>query len=356
MPIKTASLKYKRLRDGAEQWLADLKSNRSAGSAYDPLTYDEIEFLEQVPRGTTLEPMPGRISLSPDKTIRAAIIRWLCSDKDAQALVWPEGIGIELATIVGEPLTFLTHDSCGLNLSSLKIPFPIILHHCHLPPWLLLQGTDIPFLDLDGCKIDSINADVLNVRGDLYMRCVDHKSAGGVIKLLGATIGGDLDLGGAKLRYGGAGKKAAFPDEKRLVLNADGIKVQGDVHFSAWTKFKSGANDEHKTNAQTEKVDFTAIGGISLDEAQIGSDLICKGAKFCLSPDSKKNENALTLRGATVKGNIYFSDNFNSTGAVRLAGATIGQSLAIATTDISQIRGMCLNKIPELPWSWMAPK
>jgi len=309
MGISSPSQKETDLKQGAKDWLADL--------GYFPLTRDETNFLKQVTLGNKIEPMQGRTSKPQDKTIRAALIRWLCSDKDAQALVWPEGIGIEYVTIEGEKISFFQNNVLGLNLSSLKIPFPIILHHCVLPDWLLLLGTDIPFLDLDGCKVDSIKADVLKVRGDLYMRCVDHKEKGGVIKLLGATIGGDLDLGGARLKYGGAGLDDRFLGEKHLVLNAEGIKVEGDVHFTAWEKKEGGANKDK----------FLAEGGISLDEAQIGSDIKCDGASLTFWENKKVNGDALTLRGATIKGHIYFSDGFRSVGPVRLPGAEIGQSV-----------------------------
>src|SRR5580704_2608163 len=301
MPITRPSDRYSQLQTGAEEWLADFGE--------DPLTADEKSFLERATQGNKLRPMEGRTSEPRDKTIRAALIRWLCSDNDAQALLWPEGIGLEFAEIKGEKLSFLKYNGVGLNLSSLKIPFPIILHHCILPDWLLLLGSDIPFLDLDGCKIDSIRADVLNVRGDVYMRCVDHKVAGGVVKLLGATIGGDLDLGGARLKYGGAGLADRFPDEKQLVLNAEGIKVEGDVHFTTWVRRNRNDNqgEKERNKKEDDRVKFSAEGGISLDEAQIGSDLNCKEASLGLSDKAVDEGNALTLRGATVKGNIYFS-------------------------------------------------
>jgi len=153
-------------------------------SETDALTDDEILALCPAPSGNPANATAASTTSGPPKTIRASVIRWMCSDSEAQKFIDPGGIRLTNYQIGGVPSK--THPGVALDLCSLKIPFPLIFHRCSLPAWLLLLGTEIPFLDLDGCDVGSIAGDVLKVRGDLYMRNGFH--SGGVIKFPGAAL------------------------------------------------------------------------------------------------------------------------------------------------------------------------
>ena len=74
----------------------------------------------------------------------------------------------------------------------------------------------MPLLNLTGSWTGAIGADGLKVKGSLFLRNGFH--AEGEVRLLGATIGGNLDARGG-----------TFKNPNGNALNADGIKVTGDI-------------------------------------------------------------------------------------------------------------------------------
>jgi hypothetical protein len=67
------------------------------------------------------------------RNVRAELIRWLCTDREARELVDPKGVRIQSARIVGD-----------LNLSFANFSFPLVLLCCRLEQDLLLTGAKIP--------------------------------------------------------------------------------------------------------------------------------------------------------------------------------------------------------------------
>jgi hypothetical protein len=254
----------------------------------------------------------GGASHSQEDVIRAKLVRWLCSDRAAKELVDPGGIYIADGRVEGAAAD--TYRRGGINLCSLKIPFPLILHGCCLPQWFLLLGAEIPFLDLTGSHVGSIAADVLKIRGDMYLR--DGFSSDGILKLPGASIGGDFDASGARLTHAEPSTDLPGPSERYIAINAEGIHVAGDVLMTFWSTGKRRAK-------------FCATGRVCLDGAEVGGDVKCDGGEFLNPAHSTKDESgdALTLRGSTIRGYVYMRAGFHAKGAVRLPGATIGQSV-----------------------------
>jgi hypothetical protein len=290
------------------------------------LTLAEGELLDHLPCGT----VPGKISplssdevktlqeSAVDETIRASLIRWLCADRDAQALIDPgHGIAIERSLIVGEDVEW--HKNGGvtrsvLDLCTLKIPFPLILRACLLPDWVLLLGAELSFLDFDASHVGTIEADVLKVNGDLYLR--NGFTASGVVRLPGATIGGDFDCRGALLNNQDPPSIGILPNERGVVLNADGISVRGDVYLTV--------EETDELKSARDKRTFTASGRVSLNGAHIDGDLKANGGSFNKSEKNDSTGDALTFRGAVIGGNVAMGIGFWAKGAVRFLGATIG--------------------------------
>ena len=292
-----------------------------------PFLQNERDFLEKIRTGRTFGDKDA-----PCVSVRAALIRFLCGHKEAQCFVDPGGISLENVQIEGEKVPPYTCK--GLNLRSLKIPFPLIFHRCQFPDWLFLQGVEVPFLDLDGSKVGSIAADVLTVRGDLYLR--DGFESKGMLNFSGATISGDFDCSGATFDHEQLPACRMEPGQKHVAMNAEGIHVFGDVRMTTFVSAKSGKDASEKNEAEGQP--FKALGKICLDGAHIDSDLLCDGGKFrnpairagvdLASGDSSGD--ALTLRHATVGGDVLLGRGFSSEGAVILPGATIGGNLDCA--------------------------
>ena len=154
--------------------------------------------------------------MGASREIRAALIRWMCVDHQAQGLVDPAGIRVLGARIVGV-----------LNLALVSVPIPIVLENCVFIEAINLGGTEIPYLELDGSYTREIDASGLHVRNNLSMGKGFH-AVGGILFLDHAKIGLDLDFGGARLRYA-KNPEERFLDQLPATLFAYLIQVGGNV-------------------------------------------------------------------------------------------------------------------------------
>ncbi|MBI5137754.1 MAG: hypothetical protein HZA24_10540 [Nitrospirae bacterium] len=213
----------------------------------------------------------------PERTIRAAVIRWLCTDRDAAQWVDPHGLMLWAAKVTER-----------VDLRHARVPFPLALMHCALADGLVLQDATLPGLHLDGSHTGPIDADGLEVKGDVSLN--EGFTATGAVRLRGASVGGDLSCRGG-----------TFNNAEGDALNADGLGVKGDVFLD------NG---------------FTATGGVRLLGASVGGDLSCRGGAF-----NNAGGDALCADCVEVKGNVFLDNGFTATGEVRLRGASVGGDL-----------------------------
>jgi hypothetical protein len=92
-----------------------------------------------------------------DRDVRASLIRWLAVDHSASDLVDPKGLRILGARITGP-----------LDLSQVRVPFPLALVRCSIHEPINLNRAEIPEIDFGGSYTAEIDAMDLNVRGFLY--------------------------------------------------------------------------------------------------------------------------------------------------------------------------------------------
>ena len=199
---------------------------------------------------------------------------------------------------------------------------------------------------------NALICDLLKVTGTVSLN--DHFEAHGEVHLPAATIEGNLECGG------GTFKDPSTKDENRSALHCDGIKVTGDVFFNE--RFKANGevrllgatiggdlaccggmfqnaggdalscdrlkvtggvflNDHVKADGFKER--FKADGAVRLLGATIGGNLECGGGMFW-----NAGGNALSCNRLKVTGNVSLNNNFEAHGAVRLLSATIGGNLS----------------------------
>jgi len=228
-----------------------------------------------------------------EREIRAEVIRWLCVDEKAKHEVDPKGIWVYGAKVTGK-----------LDLSSVIVPFPIVLRHCRLLQDARLFNSQLPLLSLEGSWVRVISADRLDVEGDVFLR--NGFRAEGELRLLGAQIGGNLDCS--------SGKFINFPGD---ALSADGMNVDGNVLL------RDG---------------FHAEGAVRLPGAQIGGNLECDGGTFVNPPGR-----ALFADRIHVHGDVSLSDGFRAEGEVRLPEAQIGGNLGCDRGRFIKPSGKALN-------------
>lgn len=139
------------------------------------------------------------------RVIRAKCLYWLITDREASAMVTHKGIRVKGARIDGQ-----------VNLAYARISFPLHFEKSAFPGGINLRHAEIRQLFLIGTHTGPINGDGAKIEGDVFLRN-GFKAEGGV-RLLGASIGGDLDC-----------EKGEFINKGAKALYADSIDVKGNV-------------------------------------------------------------------------------------------------------------------------------
>jgi hypothetical protein len=220
------------------------------------------------------------VEWTPDRVLLASRIAWLCTDKQASQFVTHHGIQIRGARVDEK-----------FDLQHANVLFPLALLESACPTGILLQHAHILTLNLSGAQIGQIEADGINVRGDLFLRFLryDFHAKEGIC-LRGATIGGNLFCRGGQFINAGAS-----------ALNAESMKVKGNVTLDHGSKFD---------------------GEVTLFGAIIGGSIVCEKGQF-----TNPSGIAINADGIKVGGSVWFRHGFKAEGAVRLRGARIGGDL-----------------------------
>ena len=279
-----------------------------------------------------------------ERQIRADLIRWICRDASAKELVDPKGIQVYGAKLTGV-----------LDLSQVRVPFPLVLVRCRVTEEMLLRAIEIPLLALDGSWVCAVKADGADVKGGVTLR--NGFRAEQQVRLHRARIGVDLDCGGGTfinpLRTGAGGSALAADGATfggGIFLN-NGFHAEGEVRLSrAHVRGDldcSGATF-HNIPPQTTAGSGTALnadginvigsiflrgirceGEVRIPRAKVGADIDCGGAKisnpFLWGPAGSAA--AMTIEGAGIGGNVVFNNQFHALGFVTLQGAQIGGQL-----------------------------
>ena len=225
----------------------------------------------------------------PEREVRGELIRWLCVNAKAKALVDPAGI-----QLVGAKIT------TTLDLNYVRVPFRIALKRCRLTMDSTLIEADIPELDLEGSWTKSINADGIHIRHNLNLRWGFR--ADGTVSLNGAHIEGSL----------GCGEGSFFQaDQKADAINADAITVGGSVFLRAGT-------------ASGGLTPFRALGPVRMEQARIGGELDCSGGLF-FHISGGEDEAALNLEGADIKGALVLKAHSDDKGKPEAPFSVIGK-------------------------------
>ncbi len=258
------------------------KPLRPAGrtlAEFQPLKPGETKLLEACRTGDIAMLDKKRPEQATESnTVRAGFVRFLALGGDESAPIHEHGVHLQGAWIED-----------ALNLQGAGVPSDLYLINCTFSfPLQLISAHIRGSLLLSGSQIPGLNADRLVCDGSVFL----HKgfSATGMVRLLGAQIGGDLACVGAKLD----GKDGD-------ALLADGAVVKGNVFLNEG---------------------FSATGEVRLLGAQIGATLDCSGAKL-----DGKDGDALSADRAVIKGSVFLNKGFSATGKVRLLGAQIGCNL-----------------------------
>lgn len=220
---------------------------------------------------------------SPDRDVRAALLRWLLVDREASKFLDPAGVRIRGARI-----------SAPLNLRNVTIPVEISLSYCYLPHGVDLSGAKIPELRIINSSAGELRLESISTTRDLDLEFNTvsfhwHAHTAGVVDLNSSQVGGALMMSGCHVNS---------PGDSESAVNARGMTTKQGVYFT----------DSFRTD-----------GVVDMTDANVGADLHFDGARFVpMLPDAKlpaflndaraASMNGLLARGIAIKGALWWTE------------------------------------------------
>jgi len=314
---------------------------------------------------TELGPGVPRPDAGEDRRVRASLVRWLAlgAPGDPSIRLHEHGLQIMGALIVSDGMAnpaLGAESTPGLDLQGCTLPHDLLFRFCRFEDAPVLRSARVQTLNLQGSHLPGLTADGLEARDDLFLREVE---ATGEVRLLGARISGDLDCDGGQ--FGNPFDKKTEeknPGRTGRALSADRLEAGGSmflrqVEATGLVRLlgaRIGGNLEcdggrfetpfdKKTEVKNPGSTGTALhadglivrrgvffrrveaaGMVRLLGARIGGNLDCTGGRF-----ENEDRDALNAQGARVTGTFYWRPDEDdrkalAKGALDLSAAEIG--------------------------------
>jgi hypothetical protein len=166
----------------------------------------------------------------------------------------------------------------------------------------------------------------------------------GMVRLIGATINGDLDCSGGQFLDSNTNDSALIVERTKITGRVElgaGFVADGRVDFTGATigesfncsggHFQNFNADEYVLVVQGAKIDgtvllgpgFIADGGVAFTGATIGGFMNCSGGQF----NGNEHTAALLADEAKIGSSVILNRPFKARGLVSFYGATIGGDL-----------------------------
>jgi hypothetical protein len=230
---------------------------------------------------------------SAEREVRAELIRWLCVDPRAHALIDPQGIRLLGARITG-----------SLNLSDLKVPFPLVLHECSIGERMTFERAVFPLFDLGGSYTGEIDGNGIVVHSDLGLNFLH---ASGEVWFPNSTVDGNLYAAGGRFSRSKVAPQAPL--------------------FSGLYSASGAALDVHSSQIQGIAAfccGFEADGVVVLAASTVGA-LVLTGGTF-------NNANNLAIVANVIRVNhaVFLGSSPFAHGGVRVNGLVTFLSAHVA--------------------------
>ena len=252
----------------------------------------------------------------PDDVVPAELIRELLLGRHGE--LDPHGVRVSGARIEGALDLTRVKASAGLTFTGCTITEPVAALYASLP-----------HLIFNGGRCAGIHADSLQVESVLFLRRgarIDGDSAIGAVRLVGARIGGDLDLSGTRItNAGGAAIEGGGLEVDGLLTFRDGVRILGHGPRGA-INLANARIASDLDMSDTEIANDTGPAVVLESAAVSGSFLLWKNNRISCHGDG------LDLRGARVSGQAGLGDTeiTSAAGAALNANsAQIGGSLVL---------------------------
>jgi hypothetical protein len=240
---------------------------------------------------------------TPDVGLRAEFLAFLACGGGDGAPVTGRQLQIIGARVVGR-----------LDLSAATLPLSLWLFRCSFAAAPSFDGAQVRgSLTFADCELPGLRAEACKIDGDLALSA--GCSIDGEIELAHAQVG--LGLNCERLRLCGNGGAGAAARPLRRRLNADALRIGGDVNLQGGVE---------------------AVGELRFIAAQIGGDLRAGGARVTADIDANGGRGvALNLDRARIGGSVALDSGFSAAGTVRLQQARIGGDLDCSDADLDAV-------------------
>lgn len=182
-------------------------TSRKTIKDFGTLSEYEQKFLEDCQAGIISDFETADSKPDPNVKIRAELIRYMLLGGCKKYKPSTHGIQISGANILGYLDLENCHSTLGLTLANCTFDTVINARNCHLN-----------HLVLSGSQTLGLNAQGINVKGDLFLR--DGFAAKGEVSLSGATVGGQVEC-----------SKGTFENKDGNALSAQNLTVEGILFF-----------------------------------------------------------------------------------------------------------------------------
>jgi hypothetical protein len=321
--------------------------------AYDMLTKPEQQVWKAVATGELVDLATGTPELDnpalgaqwgDERTVRARILCELLSRPTASTLGPLRALRLQGARISGQ-----------LDLEAATLNCLLMLQGCFFEQRIILKEARASALRLPGCHLPGIDAEQLRTSGTVELN--KGVTSLGDVNMIGAHIGGQLDLDGAKLTNPGAAALTAFG----MVVDQgmfcrDGFTAQGEIDLTAahiggqldldGAKLTNPAGAALTATGLMVDQDmycrngFTAQGEIYLRTAHVKGTLDFSGASLVkTSPDGA----ALTADGLVVDQDVFCRNGFTAQGNINLTAAHISGQFDLGGAKLTNPSGATLT-------------
>ncbi|WP_328447462.1 hypothetical protein [Amycolatopsis sp. NBC_00438] len=256
-----------------------------------------------IPATTTMTVEELAITDDSDVRVRADLLRELL--RGLHGDLDPRGIRIVGVRVVGK-----------LDLDHVTAVTGLKLRQCALAEGIFCRAAHLRYLYLNSSLLTYLHADGLSTDGSLGMRdaTITGSRELGAIRLLGAHIGGTLEL-----------ERATVTNTTGSALNANRLRTDGSLFMRDATITSNGE-----------------LGAIRLLGAHIGGTLELDRANITSTASAALHANRLRTDGSVFMGDATITSN-GELGAIRLVGAHIGGTLELDRATVTNTTGSALN-------------
>lgn len=268
---------------------------------YFSLHVSEEEVLRKISVGVVYQPNPSE-TVKP--TIRASVLRWICTHNEARNFVTSCGVAIRGVIITGR-----------LNLAFTTVNFPICLWDCQFLHPISLQLARLNLLDLKGSSIPSEKKNSFVGEPPLYVSIAAvgiHTQT--TLGLNNVITYGAVILDRAVIKGGLTCLGAVFYNPSSIALSAQFSAINGGVFLC-------------------DK--FTAYGEVNLASSSISGPLVFSRGALLQDSSTKTVLNANDL---SVDGRVQISERFQASGILDFTQASVkGAFIILSIRESSQV-------------------